>query len=378
MKALRKQLIMAVLSVLVIGGLTSLAAAKKQDKRPLVQMAILLDTSGSMDGLIEQAKSQLWKIVNELIASKKNGQSPNIEVALYEYGKDSISAKEGYIRQIVPLTTDLDKVSEELFALRTNGGSEFCGQVIQKATLELAWSKSNADLKLIFIAGNEPFTQGPVKFQDSCKAAITKGIVVNTIHCGSYQDGVSGKWKAASLLADGSYLNIDQNRKVQHIAAPQDQEIAKLGQELNKTYIAFGRKGAKAKKRQAKQDMNATSAAAGSMTQRAVFKSSANYSNAEWDMVDAVKEGKVKLEEVEEEAMPAEMQKMDDKEREKYLQENSKKRAKIQEKIRKLNAERKKYVTEKRKELSKSGEDTLDAAMIKSIRKQATKKNFKF
>jgi len=54
--------------------------------KPLVQVAVLLDTSNSMDGLINQARSQVWKIVNELVSSEKSGSKPLIEVALYEYG----------------------------------------------------------------------------------------------------------------------------------------------------------------------------------------------------------------------------------------------------------------------------------------------------
>ena len=92
------------------------------EERPLVQMAILLDTSGSMSGLIDQARTELWAIVNEFIFAKRNGKEPELQVALYEYGKSSLPRKEGYIRMIVPFTTDLDEVSEELFALKTNSG----------------------------------------------------------------------------------------------------------------------------------------------------------------------------------------------------------------------------------------------------------------
>ena len=124
-------------------------------------------------------------IPNEFINAKQNGQRPDLQVALYEYGKSSLSAREGYIRQIQPLTTDLDKISEELFKLKTNGGEEYCGWVIQAATENLAWSKGANDFKAIFIAGNEPFTQGPVAYAQACKAAIEKGIIINTIHCGA-------------------------------------------------------------------------------------------------------------------------------------------------------------------------------------------------
>ena len=95
------------------------------EENPLIQMAILLDTSGSMSGLIDQARAELWSIVNEFIAARKEGKAPEFQVALYEYGKSSVPKETGYIRLIVPFTTDLDKISEELFALTTNGGDEY-------------------------------------------------------------------------------------------------------------------------------------------------------------------------------------------------------------------------------------------------------------
>ena len=102
------------------------------------------------------------------------------------------------------LTTDLDRVSQELFALTTNGGAEYCGQVIEQASRDLAWSDSDNDLKAIFIAGNEPFTQGPVDYHKSVKNAVAGGITVNTIHCGSEQAGIDGKWKDGALLAEAA------------------------------------------------------------------------------------------------------------------------------------------------------------------------------
>src|SRR5437867_9162948 len=99
-----------VLRVQILSGATEKTVAQK----PLVQIAILLDTSNSMDGLIEQAKGQLWKICNEFIKARQSGVVPEVQVALYEYGKNSLSQQSGWIRRIQPLTTDLDKISEEL------------------------------------------------------------------------------------------------------------------------------------------------------------------------------------------------------------------------------------------------------------------------
>jgi len=146
---------------------------------------------------------------------------------------------------------------------------------------------------------------------------------------------------------------------------------------LNRTYVAYGVIGAAGEERQVEQDKNALSVAPGVALERAVAKASAQYRNESWDLVDALKDGKVKLEDLKEEELPEEMQKMDEKEREGYVQAQAKKRSEIQQKISKLNADRKKHVAEKMKELAESGKDTLGAVIVKTVREQAAKKNFK-
>lgn len=345
-------------------------------KNNSIQLALLLDTSNSMDGLIEQAKSQLWKIVNELATSKKDGKAVELNVALYEYGKDAIPSQEGHLRNIVPLTQDLDKISDELFKLNTNGGQEYCGKVILDAVNNLQWNKSNDDLKIIFIAGNEPFTQGDVDYKNACKKAVKNGIVVNTIFCGNYDEGVQTMWKDGADISDGKYMNIDHNAEIVHIDAPQDDEIIKLGQELNKTYIAFGNYGKEKKVLQEEQDANSMSLSNEVMVQRSVTKSGGQYRNSTWDLVDAKKDGSVKIEELKDEELPEEMKKMNKEERKAYVDKMSKERENIQSKINKLNEERSKYVAQKM--LENKNDNTLDAVMIKTIREQAKQKNYKF
>jgi len=141
---------------------SSATRSQANTSEPLVQLAILLDNSGSMSGLIEQAKSELWRVVNELTTARQNGRQPRLQVALYTYGDPPPKQLDG-------LTDDLDKISESLFAVSISGGSEYCGQVIRTAVRDLAWSDSPNDLKLIFIAGNEPFSQGPVDYRHACR-----------------------------------------------------------------------------------------------------------------------------------------------------------------------------------------------------------------
>ena len=340
-----------------------------QDAAPLVQLAILLDNSGSMSGLIEQAKGELWRVVNELTAARQNGKQPRLQVGLYTYGDPPP-------RQLNALTDDLDKVSEALFAVSINGGSEYCGQVIQTASRELAWSASPHDLKLIFIAGNEPFTQGPVDYREACREAIAKGIMINTIHCG---DGIPDDWRDGALLADGKAISINQNAVVAHIEAPQDAEIARLGADLNQTYIPFGAVAAESQARQVMQDANAAKQSQASSVQRAVSKANAYYRNSAWDLVDAVKDGSVQLADVKTEDLPDNMHGMSAAERQQYVARQAAARQRLQDQINRLNTERNTFVAEKRKEVAaQSGQKTLDQALVEAIRSQASQKRFIF
>ncbi len=344
------------------------------DDKYKIQVAILLDVSGSMDGLIEQAKSQLWKMVNTLASTKYNGKTPEIEIALYEYGKSSLSSESGYIREIVPMSNDLDKVSEELFALKTNGGDEYCGQVILKAVQDLKWSDSKADLKIINIAGNEPFTQGTVDYKNACKTAIEKGIIVNTIFCGQCEEGIRTNWKDGADLADGEYLCINHDEKVVHIPTPFDDEILRLNGDLNKTYIGFGSSGREMKERQEVQDANAAEYGASNMAQRAASKSSAAYDNSSWDIVDAYKKDKKAVTNAKKEELPEELKGKSEAEIEKFVEAKKAEREAIQKQIQDLNKQAEAF---REVERAKAGEtNTLDGAMKKAMLKQAESKGY--
>ena len=126
---------------------------------PTIQIAILLDTSSSMDGLINQAKEQIWNLVNEVSKANKDNKEVSLQVSLYEYGKSTLSINDGYIKMLSPLTNDLDFLSEILFDLKTNGGEEYAGEVINKAVDNLYWSDHEDDLKIIIIAGMKDLTK---------------------------------------------------------------------------------------------------------------------------------------------------------------------------------------------------------------------------
>jgi len=347
-------------------------------KKPKIQIAILLDTSSSMSGLISQTREQLWQTINQFSRTKKNGVTPILEVAVYEYGNNRLAANTGYIRRLTHLTPELDAVSEALFSLTTNGGEEYCGYVINTATNELKWSTSDNDIKIMFIAGNEPFTQGPVSFRNAIAAAKRKGISINTIYAGNRQTGENTGWKEGALLASGDYMSINQNQTVVHYNAPQDKQLARLSTELNKTYVPYGKQGRSNIQRQARQDEKSMNISSGFMAKRARTKASAYYNNSGWDLVDAFKNKKVDLAKVQPSTLPAPLQKMSQKELKGYIKKQADKRKAIKEEIRKLGEKRKAYVTKEKLKANKPSGKTVNDAMSAAIKKEARKKQYIF
>ena len=370
------------IATLALCGLSFTHAADAKSDQPVVQIAILLDNSGSMSGLIAQAKTQLWNIVNEFISAKQDGKAPRVQVALFAYGLNGngAPAKDGYIHQLSPLTDDLDKLSEQLFAIsqKDAGGEEYCGWVIRDAVEKLEWDNSPKTYKAIFIAGNEPFTQGSVKYTAACKAAISKGIIVNTIHCGPESEGISGMWKDAAAISDGRFLIINHNAQVAAIPAPQDKDIAELNAKLNTTYVAYGAKGGEGKSRQMAQDANAAAAPAAAevVAKRAASKASSNYDNGSWDIVDRAKQKDFDISKVADAELPEEMRKLSAEERKTYVEKKRTEREELQKKLSTLAVERDKFVAEKQKEQSK--DPTLAGAVTTAVREQAEKKGVSF
>lgn len=339
-----------------------------------IQVAILLDTSSSMDGLIEQAKARLWGIVNTLTTLRYRGQAPQIEIALYEYGNNGIKTSD-YIRQIVPLTTDLDLISEKLFALTTWGGSEYCGAVIDKAVKRLDWGKNSADMKLIYIAGNEPFTQGSISYKTAISNALENDIYINTIHCGRTEDGIQGMWRDGAVRGKGKYFNIDHNARIRHIDTPYDDRISDCNSRLNATYLSYGQMGRERYANQQAQDANALKFSKSNHAERAVSKSSAMYDNRSWDLVDLAKSDKSALKDIKQSELPQELQNKSTAELQKAIAEKEAERTAIQKEINELAKKRQDYIDEQSKKESKGGDD-LGKAINESVLALANQKGY--
>lgn len=340
-----------------------------------IQVALLLDTSGSMDGLIDQAKSRLWNIINTLTTLKYQGKTPVIEIALYEYGNDGLSSASGYIRQVLPLTTDLDLLSEKLFALYTNGGQEYCGEVISTAVKKLEWGKDEADMKLIYIAGNEPFTQGNKPYSSAAEEALRKSIYINTIFCGDNREGIATKWKDGADRGKGKYFNIDSDEKVAYIETPYDSRIEACNDRLNDTYISYGAQGRMKKSNQAMQDANAKSISKSNSVERTVSKSKAAYSNESWDLVERSRKDASTLKVIDKKELPQELQGKSDAEIQKVIAVKSQARDSIQKEIAVLGKKRQAYIDEVNRK-SATNKDDLGSAINQSILQFAATKGY--
>ena len=342
-----------------------------------IQVALLLDTSNSMDGLINQAKSRLWNIVNTLTTLRFNGQAPDIQIALYEYGNDGLRAADDYIRLVAPLTTDLDLISEKLFALTTDGGLEYCGAVIKKATNELKWSAGSQDIRLIYIAGNEPFTQGKTSYKEAISEALGKNITINTIHCGDRSEGISGLWKDGAVRGKGEYFNIDHNVRVRYIITPYDVRIDECNIRLNSTYISYGALGESRKANQAMQDRNAASISSANKTERIVSKSGLAYKNASWDLVDLVTENEDALRTLKQADLPKELQGKPEAELKAFIMQKQVERIAVQKEIESLSKQRQAYIDAEMKKSGDEDGDDLGKAINRSVMQMAATKGYK-
>lgn len=340
-------------------------------KQNTIQVALLLDVSGSMNGLIEQAKSQLWDILNEFARTEREGEITQLEMALYTYGNGFSGNRGNYISQLVDFTTDMDMISEELFALATTGSEEYCGTVIKTSLDELSWAEDDG-LKVIYIAGNESFNQGSISYQRACSLAKSKDVVVNTIYCGAYNEGVREAWKSGALAGGGDYFNIDQNKRTVYVETPYDDQIDQLNSRLNQTYIPYGNEGQEKLANQTRQDNNAKSYSKANSVDRATFKSSKKYKAESWDLVDAYEKDKsiIKKAKVVDESM----KQLNETELEAKVKETAAERAKIKQEIQELDKKRRAYKTTKAKETK---DKNLQNSIKESVKKQAKAKGYK-
>ncbi len=345
-------------------------------RRP-IDLVICLDTSGSMEAMIDSARGKLWDIVNELAKAKP---TPSLRVGLLTYGSPKVSSQSsGWVVRQIDLTNDLDEVYRKMMALKTDGGDEYVGWVLNDALQTMSWTSDTAALKLVFVAGNESADQASEQFnfRRVCGEARLRGIVVNAIYGGDRQPGVQEKWNEVAQHGGGSYSAIDMQKGTVQIETPQDKFISELNKKLNDTYVPYGRQGPHKQARQLAQDENAKQMGPHSSTSRVAAKSSRLYVNTDWDLVDASNEKDFEIEKIQPSELPAQMQSMNNDERKAYVEGMRRARAGVQEEIQQAQTARDEFL-KKQREADKSGKASLDDAILKALHEQAKEKGFTF
>ena len=351
---------------------------KPVNNNPKIQVAILLDVSNSMDGLIGQAKNQLWNMVNVLSKVTCNGEMPKIEISLYEYGRTTNNPNEGYVKQINAFTNDLDKLFSDLTGLTTDGGDEYCGHVMYNSLTQLGWDTLSGSYKVIFIAGNESFLQGDISFTKACEEAKKKGVVVNTIYCGEKGKGIAENWNLGAECGNGSYSNIDQDAKSLIIHSPYDDSIIRLKERLNETLIVYGKEGESLYHSMMQADTAATynMKDVNKIIGYVVTRSNKNlYNNPKWDLVDAMEKDAGIIDTLDLKTLDDSLKTKSRKELKQIVERQTIERRRIRDQIADLSVKQEKYVKE---EKTKSIEpQTLESEIERIIREQVKRINMK-
>lgn len=200
-----------------------------------VQLCLLLDVSGSMDGLKNQAQNQIWNAMNTVKNFKLENKPTEIEVAIVTYG-NAYNDQYDFVDILSNFNSDIDSIAATLFLIATGGGQEYCGAAIYYAINNLKWIENDSVFKTIIIAGNEPFNQGEIDYKTVCEKAKNKKIRINTIYCGDFEEGKSMYWENGANIGNGQYMNINQDIENEAFRSPYDNKIISIYNDYVSTY----------------------------------------------------------------------------------------------------------------------------------------------
>lgn len=360
---------------LLAGTLPSVLGAIQQGETRPVDIVICLDTSGSMESLLDSARARVWDVVNEL---GRLTPTPEIRLGLLSYGTDLGTEEDGWVVLKSDLSDDLDTVYGQLMELTTAGGEEYVGRVLHTAVDTMNWSTHPDALKIIFLAGNESADQAEdtYSFRDAAKFAKDDGIIINALYAGNREQAIVENWPEVARQGGGNFSAIDPLLGTIQIATPQDALLLDLNTQLIPTYLPYGPRGKDGLANQVAQDGNASRLGVQSCSSRITAKGSALYTNAEWDLVDATLKGEFQWDALRDEDLPAEMATMNRGERIAHVATKRAAREAVQKKIQKVSLERENHIQAVLAKERGKNDEGLGDAMRKAIRGQAIANGF--
>jgi hypothetical protein len=246
--------------------------------------------------------------------------------------------------------------------------------VIRHSLQQLPWDSANGSYKVIFIAGNESFRQGSVPYTQACELARRMGVVVNTIFCGSREEGLREYWNLGAECGEGSFTHIDQEARPREIPTPYDTVLFSLNQQLNQTYLSYGSAGLARYERQAKADELNYAMSKSVAAVRVKAKGSGNiYKNEDWDMVDAAAADPDFIKKLDRNSLPDSLKQKSDAELTALVRSRQQQRNALQAEITSVSAKREAYLAEARRKDATAQSQTLETAMERILRAQAAR-----
>jgi len=323
-----------------------------------------------MSGLIDGAKRKIWQVANQLASGRP---TPEIRIALVGYRDRG----DVYVTRVHDLTPDLDAIYAELQAYQADGGGdapESVNQALYEARTKLSWSHDEGVYRAIFLVGDAPphmdYAQD-ISYAQTVRSAHAQGIVVNTIQCGSYAE-TTPIWREIAELGAGRYVAIRQDGGMLALAAPQDAELASLNRALGETVIAWGSAGEQAELEGKRREALLAPPSAAASRLAYLAKTSGRVNDGREDLVDAVKEGRVELDKVKKDELPATLRDLAPAERDAQVKAKVEERAKLQQRVADLSRERDAWIRAEEARLSAAGKgDGFDQQVLEAIRGQA-------
>jgi hypothetical protein len=345
-------------------------------------MVFVIDTTGSMGGLIEGAKQRVWGIVNEVMQSKSH---PAVSIGLVAYRDHG----DQYVTQVLPLTNDLDKVYSVLMDYQAGGGGdtpEDVRRALADGVSRAGWSKASANVaQIIFLVGDAPPHDDYLDEPDTITTAaeaVQRGMIVNTIQCGVIP-GTKEVWQAIAKRGQGQYFSIAQDGGVQAITSPYDEQLGALAKKLGGTYLAYGG-GAGAAGESYRAGLNSVAetvevtvdakAKAPAKADRAVNKAMNSVAYV-GDLLQSIENGSVKLESVKDEDLPSDLRKLSPTERKVEIEKRLAARRELRAQIVNLSKQRDAFIAAERKKQGK--QSGFDAAVAEALKEQLARKGIK-
>jgi von Willebrand factor type A domain len=338
-----------------------------------LEMVFVLDTTGSMGGLLDGAKQRIWGIVNNVMRE----QHASVRVGLVGYRDRG----DLYVTRVLPLTEDLDKVYTTLMDYEAAGGGdgpEDVRSALSDGVLASGWSAAAPDLsQIIFLVGDAPPHNDYNDAADTlitASNAVQKGIIVNTIQCGFSRE-TERAWKMIADSGHGQYFAIAADGGVQAIVSPYDEQLADLASKLGATFTpyGFGAGSAGDEKRaeavmmtDAAEARVAASAPVVAKAERAVNKAiSANAYIG--DLLQQIENGSVSLEAIDTAQLPADLRGLASYDRRLDIERRLATRRDLRHQILLLSKQRDAFIEAERK---KSSDDGFDVIVTKALHEQ--------